>query len=78
MEVVKKDCFSQRFDMPCFYLPLMLSTCAVETVKSCISLFLLPANLKFPGGHCFGRNSFPTSYQHTKLNLSASLQYLGF
>ena len=31
------------------YLPLMFPTCTFETVKSCISLFLLLANLCFPG-----------------------------
>ena len=56
------------------YLPLMFRTCAVETVKSCISLFLLLANLRFSGGHCFGRNSLPTSYQHAQLKLLASFQ----
>ena len=29
----------------------MFGTCAVEAVKLCISLFLLLANLYFPGGH---------------------------
>ena len=56
------------------YLPLMFRTCAVETVKLCISLFLLLANLCFPGGDCFGKISLPTSCQHTQLKLSASLQ----
>ena len=60
------------------YLPLMFHTCAVKTAKLRISLFLLLANLCFPGAHCFGRNSLPTSCQHTKFKLSSSLQYLGF
>ena len=29
------------------YLPLIFCTCAAETVESCISLFLLLANLSF-------------------------------
>ena len=75
MEVVKKR-LGFRSDSICrveVYLPLVFGTCAVETVKSCISLFLLLANLCFPGGHCFGRNSLPTSYQHTQLKPSTSL-----
>ena len=49
MEIVKKR-LSFRSDSICrveVYLPLMFRTCAVKTVKSCISLFLLPANLCF-------------------------------
>ena len=80
MEVVKKR-LGFGSDSICqveVYLPLVFRTCAVETVKLCISLFLLLANLCFPGGHCFGRNSLSTSHQHTQLKLSASLQLLGF
>ena len=80
MEIVKKR-LGFRSDSICrveVYLPLMFRTCAVETVKSCISLFLLLANPCFPGGHYFGRNPLPTSHQHAKLKLSASLQELGF
>ena len=76
MEIVKKR-LGFRSDSICpieVYLPLMFRTCAIETLKSCISLFLLLANLCFPGGHYFDRNSLPTSYQHTQLKLSASLQ----
>ena len=75
VEVVKKGLLfaAIRYVGLTFYLLLMLRTCAVETVKSC-SLFLLLVNLCIPDGHCFGRNSLPTSYQHTQLKLSASLQ----
>ena len=34
-----------------------------------ISLFLLLANLCFAIDHCFGRNSFRTSYQHAQMKL---------
>ena len=75
MEIVKKAWFSQRFNMLVeVYLPLMFHTCVVETMKLCISLSLLLANLCFPGGHCIGRNSLSTSSQHKQLKVSASLQ----
>ena len=76
MEIVKKR-LGFCSDSICrveVYLPLMFRTCAVETVKSCISLFLLLANLCFPGGHCFGKNSLPSSYQHRQLKFSANRQ----
>ena len=76
MEIVKKR-LGFRSDSICrveVYLSLMFRTCAVETVKSCISLFLLLANLCFPDGRCFGRSSLPTSYQHALLKLLASFQ----
>ena len=47
MELVKKrlDLRSDSTRRVEVYLPLIFCTCAVETVKSCISLFLLLANL---------------------------------
>ena len=48
MEIVKKAWFLQRFNMLVeVYLISIFRTCAVETVKSCISLFLFLANLCF-------------------------------
>ena len=74
MEIVKKRLGfgSDSIRSVEVYLPLMFRTCAVENVKS--SLFLLLANLCFPGGHCFGKNSLPSSYQHRQLKFSANRQ----
>ena len=76
MEIVKKK-LGFRSDSVYrveVYLPLMFRSCAVETAKSSISFFPFLENLCFLVGHCFGRNSLPTSYHHTQLKLSASLQ----
>ena len=80
MEIVKKGLgfHSESICRVEVYLPLIFHTCAVKTLKLCISLVLLIGSLCSPGGHCFGRNSLPISYQYTQLKLSTSLQQLGF
>ena len=70
LEVVRKGLVfaAIRYAVLKFTYHLCLS-CAIETVKLRISLFLLLVNLIFPGGHFFGRDSLPTSDQHKKLKL---------
>ena len=46
------------------YLPQMLRTCAVETIKFCTA----SSKSAFSGGQSFGKNSPPTSATHLKLS----------